>query len=305
MTSPIDPNLLNATTPIQHAGNSAKHEAEARRVAMEFESLLLTQLTKALGPSPDDDDEGDMFRSNATDTYRQMFSEQMANAISKAGGVGIADLIISKMTAGNVEPPTNKNSLNKAVDAVQMIRSTRQRSVDSVPTKINATPEIDPSSVKNPAELVRPRRVSDVKTPDVKEPIVFQMPVKGRISSDFGIRRDPFHGNHKHHNGIDIAAPKGTPIGAAASGNVIFAGWQSGYGNTVIIEHADGRRSRYAHADRLFVEVGDSVQGGQTIATVGATGRATAPHLHFEVTANGVAIDPLKILSNDLTIARR
>ncbi len=123
-----------------------------------------------------------------------------------------------------------------------------------------------------------------------------QMPLTGRISSQFGARRA--HGRHK---GVDIAAAPGTPINAAESGKVIFAGWDRGYGRTVLIEHADGRLTRYAHAQRLLVNQGDSVQSGQQIAAVGSSGHSKGPHLHFEVIADGKHLNPLRVVQAKLS----
>ncbi|MGH9901155.1 MAG: peptidoglycan DD-metalloendopeptidase family protein, partial [Pyrinomonadaceae bacterium] len=137
------------------------------------------------------------------------------------------------------------------------------------------------------------------------EPVEFQMPVRGRVSSNFGTRRDPFHGRRRSHTGVDIVAPLGTPVGAAAHGTVVFAGRDGGYGNTVVLEHADGRRTRYAHAERLYVSAGEHVAAGQVIAAVGSTGRSTGPHLHFEVIERGRHANPLKALINASTLAGR
>ena len=125
------------------------------------------------------------------------------------------------------------------------------------------------------------------------------LPVEGRLTSDFGARTDPINGRMKEHHGVDLAAPKGTPIGASADGTVVFAGRRGGYGNTVIIEQADGRQTLYGHAERLLVNVGDQVRAGQSIATVGSTGRSTGPHLHFEVRENGKPVDPLAAVTKD------
>jgi murein DD-endopeptidase MepM/ murein hydrolase activator NlpD/Rod binding domain-containing protein len=123
-----------------------------------------------------------------------------------------------------------------------------------------------------------------------------QMPLSGRISSQFGARRA--HGRHK---GIDIAAAPGTPINAAEAGKVIFAGWHRGYGRMVLIEHANGRLTRYAHAQRLLVNQGDSVQSGQQIAAVGSSGHSKGPHLHFEVIAEGKHVNPLRVVQAKLS----
>lgn len=112
------------------------------------------------------------------------------------------------------------------------------------------------------------------------------------VSSDFGWRTDPFDGTRHHHDGLDLSAPMGTTIVAADAGRVKFAGKNGGYGNVVIVEHADGTESRYAHCSALDVAEGDQVLAGQAIARVGSTGRSTGPHLHFEVRKDGIPIDP-------------
>ncbi|MCA9494291.1 MAG: peptidoglycan DD-metalloendopeptidase family protein [Myxococcales bacterium] len=112
------------------------------------------------------------------------------------------------------------------------------------------------------------------------------------LTSGFGWRTDPFDGTRHHHDGLDLSAPMGTTIVAADAGRVRFAGKNSGYGNVVIVEHADGTESRYAHCSSLGVVEGDLVTAGQAIAKVGSTGRSTGPHLHFEVRKDGIPIDP-------------
>lgn len=142
--------------------------------------------------------------------------------------------------------------------------------------------------------------ISNINPANSSSATAFQMPTIGRISSDFGSRFHPIDKRTKFHGGIDIAAPRGTEISAAADGIVKFAGRKGGYGNMVIIEHADGRQTRYAHADTLIVKKGDKVSVGQPIATVGSTGKATGPHLHFEVRENGKPVNPYNVLSNVL-----
>jgi murein DD-endopeptidase MepM/ murein hydrolase activator NlpD len=109
------------------------------------------------------------------------------------------------------------------------------------------------------------------------------LPVNGVVSSPQGWRRDPINGETKYHAGTDIAAPSGTPIHAVAAGKVIESGVKNGYGNTIVVETEDGRKMLYAHNKRNFVQVGDWVSRGEPIAEVGSTGRATGPHVHFEV----------------------
>lgn len=117
-------------------------------------------------------------------------------------------------------------------------------------------------------------------------------PLQGRVSSVFGPRLHPVHKVMRPHNGLDLAAPSGTPIQAAAAGRVTFAGSRGGYGNLVVLDHGNGLETYYAHQRDLAVRTGDRVAAGQTIGTVGATGTATGPHLHFEVRRDGTPQDP-------------
>lgn len=116
------------------------------------------------------------------------------------------------------------------------------------------------------------------------------------MSSNYGYRRDPINGSGAMHSGIDFKGPHGTSILAAADGVVSKAGWQSGYGKTVEITHANGLITRYAHLSRLEVITGDKVSRGSKIARMGSTGRSTGTHLHFEVRLNGKAVNPMKFL---------
>lgn len=118
----------------------------------------------------------------------------------------------------------------------------------------------------------------------------FNVPSRGSVSSRFGPRWG------KDHEGIDIAGSVGTPIKAADGGKVISAGWINGYGKTVVIDHENGYKTLYAHANTIKVKKGQRVYKGQVIATVGTTGRVTGSNLHFEVQKNNVPVDPLKYI---------
>lgn len=121
-------------------------------------------------------------------------------------------------------------------------------------------------------------------------------PVAGRVSSAYGERRDPFTGEPDFHAGLDLAAPLGTPVRAAADGTVEFTGRRGDAGNLVEIAHADGTRTRYAHLDSMQVKAGETVCAGQVLGAVGSTGRSTGPHLHFAVERAGQLIDPKPLL---------
>ena len=124
----------------------------------------------------------------------------------------------------------------------------------------------------------------------------FRWPVSGRITSYFGGRKSPGGIGSTNHKGIDIAAPRGTPVYAADGGTVTYAGWMSGYGYLVRIDHGNGYVTYYGHNSSLTVSVGQHVYKGQQIARVGSTGNSTGNHCHFEVRYNGVAKNPLNYL---------
>lgn len=116
---------------------------------------------------------------------------------------------------------------------------------------------------------------------------------QGYISSYFGERMDPFDGEEAFHKGVDFASAAGSDVLAVASGIVTWAGPREGYGNLVELNHGNGYVTRYAHAARTLVTVGDQVERGQAIAVVGSSGRSTGPHVHFEVVKDGRQIDPM------------
>jgi murein DD-endopeptidase MepM/ murein hydrolase activator NlpD len=124
----------------------------------------------------------------------------------------------------------------------------------------------------------------------------WRLPVRGRLSSRFGMRYHPILHRNKVHTGDDLAASRGTPIHAAKDGTVLYAGWTKGYGNTVIIDHGNGVTTLYGHASKTVARAGQHVKGGDYIANVGSTGYSTGPHLHFEVRKNGKPVNPLPYL---------
>ena len=121
-------------------------------------------------------------------------------------------------------------------------------------------------------------------------------PVKGWLTSLFGMRKSPFSGKRVFHEGLDIACRTGTPVVASADGIVSRAGIRSGYGKLVVIDHGYGYQTYYGHNSKMFVKVGQRVKRGEKIAAVGNTGRSTGSHLHYEVRVNGTPVNPRKYL---------
>jgi murein DD-endopeptidase MepM/ murein hydrolase activator NlpD len=121
-------------------------------------------------------------------------------------------------------------------------------------------------------------------------------PVNGSLVSHFGMRMDPFSGQGGFHPGVDLHAPVGTPIRAAADGRIVQAGWNAGYGISVMIDHENDMQTLYGHLSRVELRVGQEVKRGQIIGLTGTTGRSTGPHLHYEVHVGGAPVNPYRYL---------
>jgi murein DD-endopeptidase MepM/ murein hydrolase activator NlpD len=128
------------------------------------------------------------------------------------------------------------------------------------------------------------------------EKMFLKTPLKftGRITSYFGLRRDPFTHRHGHHTGVDFASYYGAPIVATSDGSVTFTGWKGAYGKLVIVKHANGYSTYYGHCSNILVRPGQKVSQGQIIAKVGSTGRSTGPHCHYEIRIRSSAMNPLR-----------
>jgi murein DD-endopeptidase MepM/ murein hydrolase activator NlpD len=122
-------------------------------------------------------------------------------------------------------------------------------------------------------------------------------PAHGWVSAWFGLRRDPFTGGEEFHTGIDISTDKGRPVYATGNGTVTAASYNGSYGNQIVIDHGFGLGTRYSHLSGFAVKPGDKVTKGEVIGYVGATGRATGPHLHYEVLVNGQLVNPIPLIT--------
>jgi murein DD-endopeptidase MepM/ murein hydrolase activator NlpD len=122
-------------------------------------------------------------------------------------------------------------------------------------------------------------------------------PITGPVSSEFGGRSSPYGRSWEFHPGLDIRALSGTPVAAAGSGTVVYAGRMRGYGNMVVVDHGVGLKTVYAHLSAIYADLGRRVETGQVIGAVGQTGRATGPHLHYEVRVGTAPVDPMCYLS--------
>ena len=187
---------------------------------------------------------------------------------------------------------TDTTELEVAADAVWK----RLRAMMSTNDSAIVSTEVAARMLKLTAGVSAP----GVPLPDLSSvtlPSLDRIPVKKAVlTSRFGPRRDPINGRSKMHSGIDFSAKRGTPIRAAGAGVVIKAERKGGYGRVVYIDHGAGFVTRYAHLNSISVKEGETVASGSRIGTVGSSGRATGPHLHFEVRVLGDAVDPAPFL---------
>lgn len=175
------------------------------------------------------------------------------------------------------------------------------RSYKTSITQILSANSFNTSSLKQGQQIKVPvshrfYRVLQVTSRRANVTTKWSMPVRGRLNDRFGWRVHPIWHRRLFHAGIDISAPRGSPITAAMGGTVVYAGWMSGYGKLVVIRHPNGLSSRYGHCSSFRVKKGQNVRAGQAIAGVGATGTATGNHLHFEIRQNGKPVNPTKFL---------
>ena len=240
----------------QRDGKTSVDEREQlKRIAAEFESMLLVQMLKDMrkAGSWDETPEQDSLGAEA---MFETLDVELATHLARVKGLGLKEELLTafeKMQPG--EPGSSNSGLRTPVGA---------------PASVPVTPAALPVSPK---------------TEDRRPQTGLTKPVAGPVTSDFGWRLDPFTNRAKFHHGVDMRAAYGQEIQAAGAGRVVFSGEQGGYGTSVVIEHADGTKTRYAHLSAALVEKGDDVPQGAAIGRAGRSGRATGTHLHFEVIA--------------------
>lgn len=183
---------------------------------------------------------------------------------------------------------TTREARLSTVSRGTSLAATIMRTQQNIEEIKEAIPETE-DSLQDLERKVELQRRREAATPSL-------WPTNGEITSGFGRRRSPFGGAWEMHEGVDIAAPRGTSVFAAANGVVRVAGWNGGFGNAVFIDHGFGMSTVYAHLHRINVRVGQQVTKGQLIGLVGSTGRSTGPHLHYEVRVNGQAVNPMRFL---------
>jgi murein DD-endopeptidase MepM/ murein hydrolase activator NlpD len=249
-----------------HAAQSmtgAKQKSELKKAAQDFEAVFLAHMLKVMRETIEES--GLLEGGYGKSVYTEMFDQEVSINLAKRGTLGISDLIYQKLAA-NIDEDENQKTSQPSTKA---------------PADKSAAPST-PSSNNQDVSGEQNYEITDL-----------QLPVQAPISSAFGMRKDPLSHQARFHKGLDLAAPEGMNVVPALSGTVVSAGYESGYGNTVVIQHAGGLETRYGHLGTINVKAGDSVTSQDILGTVGNTGRSTGPHLHFEVLRKGMPVDPL------------
>jgi len=255
----------------------ALERAKVKELAQQFEAMLMNQMVQQMRKSLLDEEESEGSGFGAT-TMRETFDTEFSGFLARAGGVGFGDFM------------TRTLDDRAAAEAAAVAARTDVTSLAGPGTVMHALPGAAAAAgVALPtAATAAIGRSAD--NPDA--PASVELPFDNGVSSRFGWRSDPFTGESKFHRGVDLRATYGTEVPAAAGGTVVFAGERGTYGNLVVMRHANGVETRYAHLSALEVKEGDVVEAGRAVGRVGSTGRSAAPHLHFEVLVNGERVDP-------------
>lgn len=251
-------------------------QEQVRKLAQEFEAMLMTQMLREMRRSMlSDDDEADdgLGRDTMTDTI----DVELGRALSRVGGFGLSSVMLKALERGagliRPSPILPGQAATGQVAPLQADPALALLQPPAGPAPLAAQPPaftpVDPTAGKGA-----------LKIPD------------GQVTSAYGWRRDPFSGAPRFHKGIDVARVYGQDVPAAGAGRVVFAGDRGTYGTMVVLEHPSGQQTLYAHLLAAAVKAGDEVGAGQAIGKTGDSGRATGPHLHFEVIEAGHTIDP-------------
>jgi peptidoglycan hydrolase FlgJ len=265
-------------------GISATDRRQITELAREFESYFVLQMVRQMRQSMLEDEHGEGL---GAETMTETMDVELARQLAGAGGIGLQKVLQTaierQVGGGSAYAPTAGGRAFPLEPAASAAASFVEPSpASSVASAISRTS----------SALSRTSASSRTAVDDVALEAAVPLPVSGQVSSAYGWRTDPFNGRARFHSGVDIAAAYGREVPAVGDGRVVFAGEQGGYGNTVVVEHAGGVRTRYAHLSSVQVSEGQDVASGTVVGRVGSSGRSTGPHLHFEVLQDGRAVDP-------------
>ncbi len=246
-------------------------DAKLEKAVSDFESIFIYQMLKGMRNNVM---KSELFGDGKTEEiYTSMLDQELSTIMSKDKGMGLKEMLLRQFS-----PDTLGSDATRGLPGEEGERR-------MLPVKKPGAAAIREFEAHMDAPKGAAPEASKMDTN-------FKSPVRGRISSPYGMRTDPYTGESAFHKGTDIAAPEGTPIYPTMDGKVIFSGKRGGYGNVVEIKHENGYISRYAHNRKNLVNTGDLVSVREKIAEVGSSGRSTGPHLHLEFRVEGMAVNP-------------
>ncbi len=255
----------------------------------QLEAIMLRQMLQSSGAFRAGSTPGSQLRTD-------MFVETLADAVAKAGGLGIARMLERQLGTGSGTASGSVRAPGMTSGSLSVAPRSSWSGMGGTSSQVGAIDDLDdPNSEAPLPEDPSASSIDDYQTgPGKRSTLPATLPpgVTGTITSGFGPRLHPITGDVRFHTGVDLRAPEGAPIRAAAAGLVREAGHRGGYGNVVEIEHGDGNSTLYAHASALLVAKGQRVEAGQPVALVGQTGQATGPHLHFELRRHNHPVNP-------------
>lgn len=260
-------NSVSGLGPSIAAGAAATTDpSKVKDLASQFEGLLLSQMMKdlkmSLGGEEDDPDSG-----NDIGPLGDVMTSELGLALSRAGGFGLGNALSSALMKQLPDTPSADASTVDGLAAGATL---------PIASATTGTPVVQPT----------------IKVDAAPDTTAVPAATAARVSSGFGWRSDPIDGATKFHKGLDLALAQGTPVYAPADGKVESVGQQTGYGLTVVVRHANGFETRYAHLSAANVKPGETVTAGEAIAHTGNTGRSTGAHLHLEVLQDSQPVDP-------------
>ena len=295
----------------QDQAAQAKEAGKLREACKMFEAqfvkMMMSEMRKTVSKG------GIIDGGFGEEMFTDSLDEARADAIVQGRGIGLSEMLQFQLSRDSYQKPVQFRMPARAADAYAAAAANAGPTASRQPEN-NAAMDTPPNTSGNwqqgnivPATPLM-SKIADIKAGAVAMREDAQAVTAGsdyvwplqdaRVSSNFGMRFHPILKVNRYHSGMDLSAPTGTPIQAAAEGRVIFAGNRGQLGKAVIVEHSDGSRTVYGHCSRLLVREGQTVGQGDAIAKVGSTGLVTGPHLHFEIrNPEGKATDPLLSLA--------
>src|SRR5262245_23232025 len=274
MADPVTPSFaLNAPVPLHEAPSPAVERAKVQQLAQEFEAMLMLQMVRQMRQSLlDESEEPEGFGGS---TMRDTFDTEFSRYLAQSGGIGLGTFMTRALDARTGEGVPPRDAAGSAAPSAAAPLAGEA-----------ASGALAVSPAASPAFTI------GRSTDNADAPASAGLPLTTGVTSAFGWRADPFTGESRFHRGIDLRAAYGTEVPAAAQGTVVFAGERGTYGTLVVVRHAGGVETRYAHLSSAWVGEGGQVGAGALVGRVGSAGRSAAPHLHFEVLVNGERVDP-------------